>query len=105
MLSLRQLRMYIDGTNCLTVERLKRTSLEKVSDIHNAERVTQIRLVGTKLQHRLLIAYDRIWCLSHFCSLWCKFFKSSTQHFLTNAEYIFLCCKTHFKIKLIKLSG
>ena len=45
--------VYADCPNRFSDERLERTFLEKVGHIDNTKRVTQIRLIGTKLLRTL----------------------------------------------------
>ena len=96
--------VYADCPNRFSDERLERTFLEKVGHFDNTKRVTQIRLIGTKLQHCLLITDNRIWSLGHNASFRCELFKYRRKNFFTNCKYIFLCGKTHLKIQLIELS-
>ena len=97
--------MYFDRTDGLAVEWLKAAFLKELTQINDPKRVSQIRLIRTKLQHRLLIADDRIRCFCNLISLGSKFFKRSGQHFLADTEYILLRCKAHLEIELVKLSG
>ena len=105
MEALGHLGVYLDGTHGLTMEGLKRTSLEKLCEINNTKRVSQIRLIGAELQHCLLIADDRIRCLCDLIPFRRKFFKGCGQHFLTDLEHILLRRKAHLKIQLVKFSG
>ena len=98
MLSLAQLRVHIDGTNGTSVERFEGTSLEKLCHINDTKRITKIRLIRTKLKHRLFIADHRIRSFGHFVSLRREFFKCGGQHFFPNFEYVFLGRKAHLKV-------
>ena len=98
------IRMNTDCTNRFSDEWLERTFLEKVSYIDDTKWVAQIRLIGTKLQHCLLVADDWIRCFCDNASFRCKFFKHCGKHFFSDCKHIFLCCKAHLEIKLIKLS-
>ena len=96
--------MYLNRPYRLFQKRLKGTFLEKVCYIYNAQRIAQIRFVAAKFQHRLLVADDWIRRLCYLRALWCKFIEGFRQHFFAYTENILLCCKAHFKIKLIKFS-
>jgi len=98
------IRMNTDCTNSFSDEWLERTFLEKVGHIDNTKRVAQIRLIGTKLQHCLLVADDRIRRFCDNTSFRCEFFKYCGKHFLSDSKHIFLRCKTHLEIELVKLS-
>ena len=104
MESLGHLPVYFDGSDGSSLKRLEGTSLEELCHIDDTKRVTKIRFVGTKLQHSLFVADDRIWCLCNGIAFRRKFFKSSGEHFFSDCKYIFLCCKAHFKIELVKFA-
>ena len=104
MEALGHLLVYFDGSDGSSLKRLESTSLEELCHIDNTKWVTKIRFVGTELQHSLFVADDRIWCLCNGIAFRCKFFKSSGEHFFSDCKYIFLCCKAHFKIELVKFT-
>ena len=98
------LRMYPDGTNCPVMEGFELTPLEKCRQVNNAQRVPQIRLIASELQHGLLIADHRIGRLRYRITGRRKFLKNRRQHFLAHTKYILLRGKTHFEIQLVELS-
>ena len=78
------------------------------ADIRDLDRITQIRLVRTIFQHRLLIRNAREGCRRHRAlraGPIGKFLKHASQHGLDSSEDIFLRHKGHFEIKLIEFAG
>ena len=104
MEALGHVRMNLDGANRLADERLKSAAGEELGQVNDAQRVAQIRLVGTKLQHSLLVADDRIRSSGDSSAFRSKLLKRSGQNLFACTENIFLRSKAHLKVQLIELA-
>ena len=105
MEALAHLRMYLDRADTSSHERPEGTFLEEIGEIHDTERVAEIRLIAAKLQHCLSVADHGIRSLCHLRALRCKFCECGGKNLLANPEHILLCRKAHLEIELVKFSG
>ena len=104
MEALGHVRVNLDGANRLADERLKGAAREELGQVDDAQRVAQIRLVGTELQHSLLVADNRIRSSCDSGTFRRKLLKRSGENFFACAENIFLRSKAHLKVQLIELA-
>ena len=98
-------RVHLDGPHRPAQERLKGTFPEKFRHVQDAQRVSQVRLVGAELHHGLPIADHRIGRLRHRRALRGELLKDSRQHLFPCPEHILLGGKAHLEIQLIEFPG
>ena len=104
MKTLGHIGMNPDGTDGTFQERFECTSLKEFCDIHDTQRVSEIRLVRAELQHGILVADHRIRGSCDRSTFRCKFFKSGCQNFFTYTENFFLSSEAHLKVQLIEFA-
>ena len=104
MLTLGELLRYIDTADSLSMEGLKGAGLEEFREIDDPQRISEIRLICTELQHGILVTDDGVGCLCNKASLRRKLPEDIRQHLFAHPENILLSSKAHLEIQLIELS-